>query len=211
MAPKKPAKARGRPINEARADEIVAVAAELFMQQGFHATTMEQIAKTLGISKLTLYSRFKNKDALFEAVIAHKCQQYIPEALFSDFDKKMPEDSLYAIAYALLQLLVSDDASNMEHLLMAEAGKHKQLTGIFYKTGPIRVKTMIAEHLKSLDAKGILRIPDPMLAAHMFTALLKGSDIYLRICMNIAPIPTDKDIRDYCRKAVAMFMCAYRP
>ncbi|MCS7152760.1 MAG: TetR/AcrR family transcriptional regulator [Bacteroidia bacterium] len=48
-------------------ETIVEVAQRLIMQQGVRATTMDQIAEYLGISKKTLYEYFPSKDALIEA------------------------------------------------------------------------------------------------------------------------------------------------
>jgi AcrR family transcriptional regulator len=73
---------RGRPVNEARREEIIATAGRLFGELGLHATTMEHIAKELKISKITLYSRFADKDELFTAVIQAKCQQHIPDQFY---------------------------------------------------------------------------------------------------------------------------------
>ncbi len=200
------AKKRGRPRNERRHDEIIAVATELFMSHGLHATTMEHIARQLGVSKLTLYSRFENKDALFAAVIQNKCQEYIPDSFFGDFDKYPLEESLYKIAYGLINLIISDDARNIERLLMAEANKNKNLILTFYKTGPARVKGMIAGHLERLHKKKKLYVPDPVYSTHVFGALIKGSDICFRLMMNIPPKPTKEEIQKYCQQAVHSFI-----
>lgn len=201
-APKK----RGRPRNEKRHDEIIVVAAKLFMTQGLHATTMEHIARELGVSKLTLYSRFKNKDALFAAVIETKCKEYIPDAFFGDFDKFPLEESLYKIAYGLMKLITSNDARNMERVLMADANKNKSLIMTFYKSGPARVKGMIAQHLQRLDSEKKLNVPDPVYSANLFGALVKGSDIGFRMTMNLPPKPTQQEIERYCRQVVHSFI-----
>ncbi|MCX8112409.1 MAG: TetR/AcrR family transcriptional regulator [Bacteroidia bacterium] len=48
-------------------EAIVEVAQRLIIQQGVRATTMDQIAEALGISKKTLYEHFASKDGLVEA------------------------------------------------------------------------------------------------------------------------------------------------
>lgn len=48
-------------------EAILETAQRYFLQQGFRATTMDQIAEELGISKKTLYENFPSKEALFEA------------------------------------------------------------------------------------------------------------------------------------------------
>jgi AcrR family transcriptional regulator len=48
---------------------ILAAAGELFLQHGFDAASMDAIAARARISKRTLYSRYDDKSALFNAVI----------------------------------------------------------------------------------------------------------------------------------------------
>lgn len=207
---KNAAPVRGRPRNEERHDEILQAAGTLFLEQGYHGTRMDDIAAVLGISKLTLYSRFASKDELFTAVISNKCEQYIPEMLFDDFDNKAPEDALYGIAWGLMQLLVSGDACNMERMMIAQAPKREELANMFYEAGPMRVKRMIAERLAKLNARGVLKIDDTMQATHIFTSLIKGSDVYARHSMEITPRPTEKELQDHCKTAVSVFMSAYK-
>lgn len=202
---------RGRPVNEATRDAIIALATRMFMEDGLQRTTMDSIARAMHISKLTLYKRFSNKDALFTAVITTRCNHYIPDAAFSGLTRHSPAEALYAIGSGLLNLLTSADAMNMERMLMAEAKNKQKLTKLFYDAGPKRVKAMIAEYLTSLHAKGVLHVPDAMLATHLFTALFKGSDICLRMCMNIPPKPSKAEIDHYCRAAVASFLAAHKP
>jgi len=50
-------------------EQILNVATEAFAQQGYHQTSMDQIAKAAGLSKGALYYFFENKAALFLAVV----------------------------------------------------------------------------------------------------------------------------------------------
>ncbi len=202
---------RGRPVNERRREEIVACATCLFMKNGLHATTMDSIARDLGISKLTLYSRFKNKDALFFAVIAAKANEYVPDSLFKEFHDRAIEESLYRIGYGMMRLVTSDDAVNMERMLMAAAKTNRNITKLFYEAGPTRMRREIAARLEALHCEGKLHVPDPLTSTYMFLSLFKGSEICLRIKMNIPPKPTKQQMQDYCREAVSMFMLAHAP
>jgi AcrR family transcriptional regulator len=47
---------------------IIRAAEELFKKSGFRGVTMEAVARDAAVSKVTLYSRFRNKDELFLAV-----------------------------------------------------------------------------------------------------------------------------------------------
>jgi AcrR family transcriptional regulator len=50
-------------------DHIIATARELFAKDGYEATSTEQVLQRTGISRGALYHHFKNKEALFEAVL----------------------------------------------------------------------------------------------------------------------------------------------
>lgn len=54
---------------EARPSELLEAALDLFVEKGFAATRLEDVAARAGVSKGTLYLYFENKDALFKAVI----------------------------------------------------------------------------------------------------------------------------------------------
>jgi AcrR family transcriptional regulator len=56
------------PLKHARRDKLLDVAERLFTTQGFRATTMEGLAEAAGLSKVTVYGYFADKDAVFEAV-----------------------------------------------------------------------------------------------------------------------------------------------
>src|SRR5688572_7423730 len=68
-----PANSRNEPRwtrrKEARPEEITAAALDLFVERGFAATRLEDVAARAGVSKGTLYLYFANKEELFKAVI----------------------------------------------------------------------------------------------------------------------------------------------
>ena len=54
---------------DARPGELAAAALELFIERGFAATRLDDVAKRAGVSKGTLYLYFDSKEDLFKAVI----------------------------------------------------------------------------------------------------------------------------------------------
>ena len=65
----KPAARKFRRRAEARPDEMLDAALELFMEKGFAATRVEDIASRAGVSKGTVYLYFPSKDALLEGLV----------------------------------------------------------------------------------------------------------------------------------------------
>lgn len=206
-----PARSRGRPANAATRDAIIAAATTLFMARGLHATTMDEIARTLRISKLTLYSRFPSKDDLFAAVITAKCQHHFPEFLFHGLSDQPVEEVLYSIAEGLMQLLLSDDVMAMERILMAEAESQPHLIRLFYDTGPRRMKELVATQMAYWHRRRQLYVPHAALATDLFCAQIKGSDLVFQHSMGLTPKPTQRQIRAYCQAAVESFVAAHLP
>jgi AcrR family transcriptional regulator len=54
---------------QARPAELTAAALELFVERGYAATRLEDVARRAGVSKGTLYLYFDSKEALFKAVV----------------------------------------------------------------------------------------------------------------------------------------------
>ena len=66
---------------EARPNEVLDAALELFMEQGFAATRVEDIAKRAGISKGAVYLYFPSKEALFEGLVKRGVAPFAQNAL----------------------------------------------------------------------------------------------------------------------------------
>ena len=49
----------------ARREQLVATALEMFAQQGFHATSMNDVAEAAGVTKPVLYQHFASKRQLY--------------------------------------------------------------------------------------------------------------------------------------------------
>jgi AcrR family transcriptional regulator len=58
------------------AKKILSVARQLFESQGFSATSMREIAENAGIGKATIYHHFKDKNALFLALLEMAGQNF---------------------------------------------------------------------------------------------------------------------------------------
>jgi AcrR family transcriptional regulator len=61
--------------------EIILAAHDLFIQQGYHGTSMRQIARQAGIALGGLYNHFESKEQVFKAVLMeyHPYRQVLPD------------------------------------------------------------------------------------------------------------------------------------
>jgi AcrR family transcriptional regulator len=72
---------------EAAKDRIIKAAFKIFTKKGYHQSTMDDIAKEIGVSKGALYQYFKNKkDLLNEIVLSY--HEMFREVLKTSFGKQ---------------------------------------------------------------------------------------------------------------------------
>lgn len=83
---------RSEPVTK---DEVVAAAAALFDERGFHGTRADDIAEALQIAKPTLYSRTEGKGELLEAIM-DRVEQVIRQ--WEDDAERMAQDGLAPLA-----------------------------------------------------------------------------------------------------------------
>ncbi|MCD1267134.1 TetR family transcriptional regulator [Shinella sumterensis] len=200
---------RGRPANEALGQTIVDAACDLFEELGFHAATLDKVAQRAKISKLSIYKHFENKEALFGAAFAARCQQLVPPKLFEGVDGSA-ENQLMAAGSSLLRSLLRPEVRNAEAMVMADTPNQKSLSKMHYEAGPAHIIAQIEGLLRQLHAKSLLFVPDPLQSARLFAALFKGSDLLLVARFDVAKANDEKEIESYCRSAVAIFINAHK-
>jgi TetR/AcrR family transcriptional repressor of mexJK operon len=199
----------GRPKDLEKRAAILAAAKRLFPLSGFEGTSMATIAAEAGVSKLTVYSHFNDKETLFVAAVRARCQDQLPDALF-DVDITGPvRGQLVAIARAFLALITSDEAISL-HRLLTSSGSTPKLAQLFWEAGPLRMRQGFEQFLKQEVEAGKLDVPDTTRAASQFFALLKG-ELHARLLCGCTQSLTEQDIDDHVRATVDFFLRAFEP
>ena len=62
---------------------ILDKALDLFSVQGYEATSIAQIANAVGIRKASMYSHFKSKQEILDALVRHSLEQYEKRSIFA--------------------------------------------------------------------------------------------------------------------------------
>ncbi|MEM3018492.1 MAG: helix-turn-helix domain-containing protein, partial [Candidatus Bathyarchaeia archaeon] len=112
---------------EAR-NRIVETAVETFSEIGFHQATMEDIAKRLGVSKAAIYSYFKNKEELIDA-IGEATLHNLKEELDSLFKGRLSTDSFLDWAMSLIEMKIEEikKHSSLHLEVLIEASRNVSL------------------------------------------------------------------------------------
>jgi TetR/AcrR family transcriptional repressor of mexJK operon len=207
---RKTAAGPGRPKDLEKRAAILAAAKALFPVHGFDGVSMDAIAAEAGVSKLTVYSHFKDKDALFRETIKAKCEEQLPPALFAADLKGPLRKQLRSIAKGFFGLIISDEAIAMHRMMHAQAAVDARLPRLFWESGPKRITEGMAEFLRAEVEAGQLEIPDLYRAASQFLCLLKGEPHAHLMCGIGGPL-TAREIDAHIDATVDFFLRAYAP
>ncbi|MBL6454912.1 TetR/AcrR family transcriptional regulator [Belnapia sp. T6] len=185
----KPARSRGpSPAKTARTREaIIAAALDLFLEGGFAATRMADVAARAGIAKGTLYLHFADKAALFEGVL----QQVIAEPLSGLVGAVIgPEervrDFLWRMAGPVLRDMETSRRGPVLRLILAEGGRFPVLAETYRRLvidpGMAAFRHLARRALErgEIQSDALARFPQlmagPAVLAVLWNGLFAGED-----------------------------------
>jgi AcrR family transcriptional regulator len=146
---------------DARPQELLAAALDLFVERGFASTRLEDVAKRAGVSKGTLYLYFTNKEELFKAVVRENIVPVIgaAEEIIAGFDGHSA-DLLRKVIIEWWERMGTSKASGISKLIMAEAGNFPDIARFYQDEVIARGTNMIASMLNRAIARGEFRPVD---------------------------------------------------
>lgn len=203
-----PQATRGRPKSADKNRAIVDAAGALFLSLGFERTSMDEVARTAGVSKQTVYAHFVNKERLFRAVIAHKVADYFPEDPISYAQAHTLEQTLRMIGGQYLRLVLSDEAVALFRVLCAAGEGHPKMVQLFFEEGPQRLSAAIRGCLEQACARGELACDDVEKATSRLCSLLRG-ELHLKRLLGLADAVTPAEIDGHVAGCTRAFLRLY--
>lgn len=196
----------GRPKDLGKRAAILGAATRLFIELGFDGVSMDQIATAAGVSKLTVYSHFGDKETLFVAAARSYCEQQVPSSLFTAEPGMPVRERLLAIARAFYAMISSPEAIAGHRFLCSPQMIATPLPQVFWEGGPMRMQSEFAALLDRRVAAGELDIPDTRVAAAQFFSLVKGEPYNQLVfgCCTATP-----DVEAHLRASIDLFLRAY--
>lgn len=154
--------------------EILNAALELFSVQGYEATSISQIADAVGIRKASLYSHFKNKQAILDSLVEQVLAQYHKQSLFSpqnEAARRFPQTQEEVAAMVLNHvhfILHTPYVSKARKMLVIEQFRNPDLAKLQTKQNYTDVMGYFTSLMTTLIRRGVLAGDDPELMAMQF-------------------------------------------
>jgi AcrR family transcriptional regulator len=203
----------GRPDQQASEElvrHILDVAAELFIEQGYPATSIEQIAAGAGSGKQTIYRRFGSKESLFNEVIARHAQRLLELAEAARASDPDPVVALKVSCREMFDFAQSPESIRLNRVVVAETARFPRLWKDVLEGCMLPFRVLLESLMAQAMASGQFRRMDPELAHDLLTSLcvegkmrqaLFGADPYSSVAKRDA----------YFEAAWALFVRGMRP
>ena len=148
---------------EQKQHDIVMAAENLFLHQGYGASSMDQVAQKAGVTKQTVYRYFPSKNELFAAVMLRVQTAEAEPWLFGGGGIA---DELIGYASYLLGFHLQARALGLYRILLTEAAQ-EDLLATFQSQGPKKVLQPLIEYLGQQT-----QLEDPAFCAQMFATMI---------------------------------------
>jgi AcrR family transcriptional regulator len=137
---------------------LVAAALELFVERGFAATKLDDVASKAGVSKGTLYLYFDSKEALFKAVIEQGIFPLLEEggSVLQQFEGNNAS-LLKEFMLRWWQGMGETDLGGIPKLMISESGNFPEVAKYYFENVVVRGRELLRQVLKRGVASGEFR------------------------------------------------------
>src|ERR1700712_4464296 len=179
--------------------QILDGARKLFLDLGFDAASMGEIARAAGVSKGTLYVYFADKNRLFEAIVEEESLEQ-GKAAFNFDPARDVTTTLMDFGQAYIQLLCRPGVGSATRTVMAIAERMPEVGRRFYSNVIALTIARLAAYLEARVESGDLEIEDCELAETPFMPMWQGT-LFLPFVFQVAPAPSSERIAEVVESA----------
>ena len=158
--------------------ELISVAIDCFARHGYHATSIDRIARAAGVTKGALYYHFRDKEALLFGALDDRVSGFEQRVVERVTSLKDPVAALHAVGAICVEQATRSNHRRFLLTLMVEAlDTHPALSERFRQMMK-RFREFLANTVRIGQRRGLFRKDaDAALAAQLFVAALVGTEI----------------------------------
>ena len=187
-------------------EAIVEAAERLFLERGFGAVSMDELAETAGVARRTLYNQFASKEEIFREMLLRVSGQLegaFPPGIETQGDV---EQVLRLVARMILELHKRPEYLGFLRMVVADSRQFPWIAEEFAAVMEPLTERLV-RYLVHLTAMGILDCRNPLLAAHQFMGMLNELSLWPWMTgRENVPVPEKEIIEE----TIRMFLQHYR-
>ena len=191
--------------NDPLRDRIIAAAFAAFIENGYGATSMLEIATRAKVSKRDLYASFVNKQAVLLACVSNRAARMRPPAdLPASASRATLAATLTRFGATVIREVCEPAVMAMYRLAIAEAVHSPEVAKTLNANRFVN-RNAIGKLLVRAQQAGILGCGEPQQMTEHFFALLWGDLLFSQL-LGAAPPPTRAEIDRKAKEATATFL-----
>ena len=195
-------------------ERILETALELFAQSGYLGTSMNDIARQLGITKAALYKHYTSKQEILDTLVKQVLQQYENHSIFARANWEEDAANLPLTADAAVQMIqgqlryILHDATiqRARKMLVIAQFQNSELAALQTKQNYTDVLGYFTGLVQCLIRKGVLSDHDPQIMA---AQLCLPISVWLSLCDREPE--REKEVMALVEKHIRQFFRIYQP
>ena len=187
-------------------EAIVEAASRLFLEQGFGAVSMDELAEASGLARRTLYNQFTSKEEIFREMlfrVSGHLEKAFPPGIETQGDV---EEVLRVVARMILELHGRPEYLGFLRMVVADSRQFPWIAGEFAAIMDPQTERL-ERYLAHLTTMGVLDCRNPLLAAHQFMGMLNELSLWPWM-MGRPPLALPAE--EVVEETVRMFLRNYR-
>src|SRR5437660_3488437 len=187
-------------------EAIVEAAERLFLERGFGAVSMDELASAAGVARRTLYNQFASKEEIFREMLLRVSGQ-LEDAFPPGIETQGGvEDVLRLVARMILELHKRPEYLGFLRMVVADSRQFPWIAEEFAAVMEPQTERFV-RYLAHLTAMGVLDCRNPLLAAHQFMGMLNELSLWPWMTgRESIAIPAEEVIEE----TILMFLQRYR-
>ena len=185
---------------------IVAAATRLFLERGFGAVSMDELAAAAGVARRTLYNQFDSKEEIFREMlqrVSGQLEHAFPPGIETQGDV---EAVLRLVGRMILKLHKNRDYLGFLRMVVADSRQFPWIAEEFAAVMDPQTERLV-RLLAHLTSMGVLNCRNPMLAAHQFMGALNDLSLWpWMLGRERIPVPDEELVEE----TIRMFLEHYR-
>ena len=192
---------------------IIKAATEVFLQNGYLGTNMDEVADRAGVSKQTVYNHFSDKENLFIEIVTRMTNAG-SDAVQGEGNRLEDHGDvatyLRDYAYRQLKIVLTPHLMQLRRVVIGEVSRFPDLGRALYRGGPGRAIEALAAILADLTKRRLLTIRDTNSAATWLNWLIMSEPLNRVMLLGDEAIPARPALRRHAEEAVRIFLAAHR-
>src|SRR5215469_386877 len=171
----------GRPTREqaeARHEEMLDAALDLFLEHGFELTTIEMVAARVSMTRRTVYAKYVDKAALFNAAVQRAIErQIVPDDVLAGFDQGDLAATLESVARLRIGQVMTPNGLRLQRIINTESYRFPEIFTANFEQSAKPVLDFVAGVLDRAIAAGQVSPTDTAFAASAFMSMVVGGQV----------------------------------